>query len=273
MRSVLHRLNFVYKKTKAIPAKADAISQQAFLDELQKLEECKTEENSVFYYLDGVHPTHNTRSMYVWVEKGKEKYIATNSGRDRVNINGALNADDPSDVVVVESASVNAQSTQLLYEKLLAKNTSKDKIYVICDNATYYKNKDLKAWLKGKKIVPLYLPTYSPNLNLIERLWKFLRKKIIDPVFHKNKEAFRASVLSFFDNIAQYEEELKTLLTKNFHIVQVDCSKGSPLMREARLALLFAILIHCSIAVILSTFGINTFINSINSLRFCLRTC
>lgn len=228
IRRLLHRLNFVYKKTKQVPVKADACKQSSFLDELSCLVSKKEVENSVFYYLDGVHPTHNTRSMYVWVEKGKEKYIASNSGRDRVNINGALNADDVTDVVIVESESVNAESTQTLYEKLLAKHKGKDQIYVICDNAKYYKNKTLKLWLaseEGNKIVPLYLPPYSPNLNLIERLWKFLRKKIIDPIFYKHKEAFRASVLSFFDNIAQYEGELKTLLTKNFQIIQADFAK------------------------------------------------
>jgi len=60
-------------------------------------------------------------------------------------------------------------------------------VYVLCDNARYYKNKDLAAWLTGTRLVQFFLPTYSPHLNLIERLWKFLRQKIIDTQFYRTK--------------------------------------------------------------------------------------
>ena len=68
-------------------------------------------------------------------------------------------------------------------------------------------------------IVQVFLPPYSPNINLIERLWKFMRKKAIDPIFYRTKEKFRLGILSFFENIAQYETELKSLLTLNFRTI------------------------------------------------------
>ena len=66
------------------------------------------EEDSVVYYADGVHPTHNSRSTYAWIEKGKEFEQPAVSGRDRININGLLNAKDVTDVIALECASVKS---------------------------------------------------------------------------------------------------------------------------------------------------------------------
>jgi len=213
MVKLLHRLGFSYKKTKQVPCEADVAKQEAFLETLEGL---LAEDDSSIYFIDGVHPTHNTRSLYGWIPKGKEHELPTVSGRNRVNINGAVNATTPEEVIIEESERINAQSTKELYKKIIAANPAKERIYVICDNARYYKNKELKKWVEDTKIVQVFLPPYSPNLNLIERLWKFMRKKVIDPVFYRRKDEFRAALISFFDNIAQYKDELNSLLTLNF---------------------------------------------------------
>ncbi|MDR0370389.1 MAG: transposase [Prevotellaceae bacterium] len=62
------------------------------------------------------------------------------------------------------------------------------------------------------------MPPYSPNINLIERLWRFLRKKVINTHFYRNKEEFRKAILIFFDHIADYKQELQTLMTLNFRL-------------------------------------------------------
>ena len=62
----------------------------------------------------------------------------------------------------------------------------------------------------------LFLPPYSPNLNLIERLWKMLRKKVINTRFYRTKKKFKRAVMNFFEHIADYKEELESLLTLNF---------------------------------------------------------
>ena len=66
---------------------------------------------------------------------------------------------------------------------------------------------------------PIFLPPYSPNLNLIERLWKFLRKKVINTGFYRTKGAFKKAVMDFFDRIGCYKEELESLLTLNFRLI------------------------------------------------------
>lgn len=216
VRLILEKLNFVYKKTSEVPSNFDEAEQDAFLEQLVPFFGEIGEKEAIFF-VDAVHPQHNTRSTYAWIKRGEKKAIPTNSGRRRININGAMNAHKPQEVIVIEADTINAQATILLYEKIQAHNLDKEQIYVIGDNARYYRNAELQAWLdKNPRIVQLFLPTYSPNLNLIERLWKFLRKKVINTKFYKTFEEFRRAVLAFFNNIEQYKPELETLITFNF---------------------------------------------------------
>ncbi len=132
-------------------------------------------------------------------------------------INGAMNAHAPEEVTIVEAERINAQSTQQLFEKLLEKYKDKESVWVIADNVRYYKNAELAKWLvENPKLQLLHLPPYSPNLNLIERLWKLLRKKVINLHYYPQFEEFRRAVLEFFKNIEQYKWELKTVITPNF---------------------------------------------------------
>jgi transposase len=201
---LLNRIGFTCKKTKEIPCECSAEKQSSFVKDLQKIleKQDKKEEQSVIYYADGVHPTHNSRSTYAWIEKGMEFEQPTVSGRHRVNINGLLNAKDVTDVITVDSDSINAQSTKEMYRLALEKHPEAEKIYIISDNAKYYKNRELKECVKGTKIIQVFLPPYSPNLNLIERLWRFLRKKVINTEFYRTKELFREAIDKFFKNIA-----------------------------------------------------------------------
>jgi transposase len=215
---LLNRIGFTYKKTKEIPCEGSVEKQEAFVRELSGVI-ANMDKTSVIYYADGVHPTHNSRSTYAWIEKWREKEQLTVSGRDRVNINGLLNATDVTDVIAHECESVNAESTKALYQAASDKHPQAECIYIISDNARYYRNKTLTQWLKGTKIKQIFLPAYSPNLNLIERLWRFLRKKVINTGFYRTKELFRNAVMSFFENIADYRQELETLLTLNFRLV------------------------------------------------------
>jgi transposase len=219
LTDLLHRLGFTYKLTTPVPCQADAEAQADFLQELAVLEAHVEQGQAVLYYADAAHPTHNTRCTRAWCEKGTERPLLTVSGRERVNLNAALNAYAPTQVLLDETSCVNAQSTQRLYEQLLAAHPDKARIYVICDNARYYKNKALRAWLADKPICQVFLPPYSPNLNLIERFWKFLRQKIINATFYRTKGQFRTAVLDFFTRLDEFGQDLAALLTRKFHII------------------------------------------------------
>jgi len=219
MRAWLHRHGFVYKQAKPVARKADAEAQRAFLEErlpplLEEVEAGKAE----VYFMDGTHPTHNTSGAKGWIRSGKEYRIDCNSGRHRVNINAAVRAIKPEHVVYDMPERINAQSTLCLLRKLLRKHPKK-KIYVICDNAGYYRCKELKEWLEGQRIELVFLPPYSPNLNIIERLWGYLKKKVIGSIYYDTFSRFRERIVEFFDNIKDHKENLRTLLTLNFRTV------------------------------------------------------
>lgn len=214
---LLNRLGFTYKKTKGVGIKADREAQEAFVEELSELL-AQEDENQVVYFNDAVHPQHNTRPDYGWIYKGEDFEIPTNPGRKRVNINGALNAHNVTDVLVVESERINAQSCIKLWQKQRRRHPDKT-IINICDNAPYYHSNYLKDWLALNpwcKVV--YLPPYAPNLNLIERLWKFLRKKVTSYIFYEHFAEFRKAILGFFKNIKEHKSALESLLTLNFRV-------------------------------------------------------
>jgi len=215
---LLHRLGFTYKKTKGVGIKADREAQEKFVEELNEIL-AQEDENQVVYFNDAVHPQHNTRPDYGWIYRGEDFEIPTNPGRKRININGALNAHKVTDVLVVESERVNAQSCIKLWKKQRRRHPDKT-IVNICDNAPYYHSNYLKEWLaENPWCKVIYLPPYAPNLNLIERLWKFLRKQVTSYDFYEHFAEFRKAILDFFKNIKEHKQALESLLTLNFHIV------------------------------------------------------
>jgi transposase len=218
VRAILTKLDFVHKQVTPVPAKANAGQQLEFVAAFQELMQ-DLPADTVVYFTDATHPTHNTQPTKAWVKRGQKKLIPANSGRKRVNLNGAVNAVDPCEAVVLEAQTINAQSTIALYEKLLENNPGK-KLVLICDNASYYHSQVLQEWLKGQPLVKQwFLPTYSPNLNIIERVWRFMKKQLIGLSFHDTYKAFKASVLHFFEHLDYYEYELKRLLTLKFQIL------------------------------------------------------
>lgn len=219
MTDLLHRLGFAYKQTKAVPSKADEKAQIEFLEQtLPNILEEVQKGNAVAYFADGTHPTHNTKTGKGWIRKGKDFELDCNSGRKRVNINAAVNALKPEHLVYDICESINAQSTQKLCRQLLKKHQHK-KIYFLCDNARYNRNTMLKEWADKQRIEFVYLPGYSPNLNLIERLWRLLRKKVINSTYYDTYDKFKKGILDFLENIKSCKTELRSLMTLNFRTV------------------------------------------------------
>jgi transposase len=92
MTDLLHRLKFTYKKSQLVPANADKKKQKQCLTQLEELRKSKSASDPILY-MDGVHPQHNTMLAYGWIKKGQDNIIKSNTGRQRININGALDAD------------------------------------------------------------------------------------------------------------------------------------------------------------------------------------
>jgi transposase len=220
MTDLLHRLKFTYKKSKLVPAKADKEKQEQFLKQLEELRKNKGA-NDPILYMDGVHPQHNTMLAYGWIKKGQDNIIKSNTGRQRININGALDADTHA-VITREDESINAISTIALLEQVEAVYPLAAIIYVICDNARYYRSKLVGKFLETSKIQLVFLPSYSPNLNLIERLWKFMKKQVLYNKYYEKFDTFKQTTLGFFNNIQQYKMQLDSLLTNNFQLLNAN---------------------------------------------------
>ncbi len=214
MTDLLHRMGFVYKKPKVVPGKANAEAQ--FLKDYAEIKENKGK-NDLIYFMDGTHPQHNTMASYGWIRRGKLKEIKSNR-RQRVNINGAIDIESLSSVIHVDE-SINAQSIVCLLKKIEAKHEQAEVIYIICDNARYYRSKLVKEYLEFSKIELVFLPPYSPNLNLIERYWKFFKKKVLYNQYYETFDEFKEACKSFFRKNKRYQAELKSLLTENFQII------------------------------------------------------
>lgn len=216
---LLHRLGFTYKKPKIIPGKANFEKQKEFLRKYQEIKS-KLKNNDQVYFLDSTHPTHNTTLSYGWILKGhkNDKFIKTNTGRSRLNLNGALNL-TKHNALVLEENTIDSKATIHLFKELL-KEHQRGKIYMILDNASHHHSKTVTLWLKKhRRLKTVFLPPYSPNLNLIERLWRFFHQKITNNHYFETYEEFRKTSLKFFKNLDYYKEELSTLMTDNFQTI------------------------------------------------------
>ena len=213
MTSLLHRLGFSYKKPKGVPGKAKAEQQQEFLNRYNGIKA-----HGPVYFADSTHPMLNPVLASGWIKTGTEFAVKTNSGRQRVNVNGAIEINSLN-VIARSCKTVNQSSMCDLLRAIRAKNPKKDKIYLVLDNAAYNRAKSVKKLAKKLGIRLIYLPPYSPNLNPIERLWKFMKKKIMANRHYENLKEFQEAITAFFRGIRKYKSELETLITDNFRIV------------------------------------------------------
>jgi transposase len=225
MRLLLHTLGFVYKKPKHVPGKANREAQQDFVKRFRAFMAHKPDDTPL-YFTDATHPTHNSTPAYGWIRRGVEKELVANSGRRRLNLHGALNA-ETHEVISLSADSINAAATVALFERIEQAHPSAESIYVIADNAGYYHAEAVKEYLaSGRSRIRLwFLPPYSPNLNLIERLWKFFRKKVLNNRYYATFKEFSEEVLMFFDCLSEHADELRTLLTHNFQLFDDDTGK------------------------------------------------
>jgi len=217
MTQLLHRLGYRYKKPNAIPGKADSEQQAKFEKKYRKIRAKMGKEDSLFF-MDGVHPQHNTHIAHGWIKKGEKKRIKTNTRYHRVNINGAIDI-DTMETVVSFNAKLNKESTLDFLEQL-RKKRPKGWIYLVLDNAGYYNSDDVREYATAMGIVLLFLPPYSPNLNLIERLWKYFKKIALYNRYFETFEAFTKACKDFFKNIRFHKSALTSLLAENFEVIK-----------------------------------------------------
>jgi transposase len=196
LRSWLQRHGFSYKKPAVVPGKANKEQQQAWLAEYEKLRQGLASDETICF-VDGVHPTHNVQPAYGWIKKGVRKEIPANTGRSRLNLSGVIDV-VTHNILVQEDKTLNTESTIRFFQKIEEAYPEKRKIHIFCDNAPYYRNKEVKQHLETSKISLHFLPPYSPNLNPIERLWKWMKERVIYNTYYEHFEDFKGAIFGFF---------------------------------------------------------------------------
>jgi transposase len=156
-----------------------------------------------------VHPSK------LWAKKGQRPALCANSGRSRYSVLGGYSAVNGQYVGLSTLGMVNAQTVCDWVDALEIAFADAERITVYVDNARYFHARLVKAHLQGKRVVFVYLPPYSPNLNLIERLWKFCKKKVLR-WFYPTLAQFTLAIDAFFADLGSYKDELSTLMTENF---------------------------------------------------------
>ena len=205
MRTWLQRHGFSYKKPAVVPGKANKERQQEWLTAYEKLRQGLPGDETICF-IDGVHPTHNVQPAYGWIKKGVRKEIPTNTGRSRINLSGAIDIISHN-VLIHEDQTLNAESTIRFFQKIEEAYPCKRKIHVFCDNASYYRNKAVRRHLETSKIVLHFLPPYSPNLNPIERLWKWMKERVVYNTYYEHFEDFKTAVMGFFAVLSTLAEK------------------------------------------------------------------
>jgi transposase len=211
---LLHRLGFSFKKATPVPGKAKRDQQKRFINQYNGVKP-----HGLVYFADSTHPEFAPTISYGWIKTGEQFDVKTNSGwRKRVNICGAVELGNL-DVIARSYDTINKQSICDLLRAIRRKNPNEDKIYLVLDGAAYNRAKAVRKLARKLKIRILYLPPYSPNLNPIERLWKFMKKKVTANRYFEEFDDFKHTVMEFFRGIRKYKSELETLLTDNFPIL------------------------------------------------------
>jgi transposase len=218
MTMVLHRLGYAYKKAKLTPGKADPERQEAFLVDYEKLKENKEDDDPI-YFMDATHPQHNPVIGCGWIKRGEDFPIKSNTGRRRLNINGAINVQTMSAQIRFDDT-IDAVSTIALFQQIEQANPTASRIIVICDNARYYRSRAVMEYLKGSRIHLEFLPPYSPNLNLIERFWKFFKRQVLYNRYYETFEKYKDACRAFFADLDAHAPRLRTLLAENFEIIR-----------------------------------------------------
>ena len=217
----LKRHGFSYKKPAVVPGKACHEVQKLWIESYKYLKN-NLPKGEAICFMDGVDPTHNMRTAYGWIKKGIRRELPTNTGRERLNISGAVDINTKK-VFIQEDKTLNAKSTTSFLQKVAERYPEASQIHLFCDNARYYRNKKVTDFLEASKITLHFLPPYSPNLNPIERLWKLMNENVINNRYYEKFQNFKEAVLGFLEGlnlgVQGMETVLKSRLTENFRPV------------------------------------------------------
>ena len=155
-------------------------------------------------------------AFLAWVWCLVRLFVPTGSGRQRYSVLAALNAVSHELPRVTTDGTVNRDTAVELLATLRRRHPT-GRLTVVLDNARYFRNRAVLGAARRSGIHLLFLPPYSPNLNLIERVWKFVKAAALQGRYQEEYSGFKAAIDEVLDGLTdRHAAEMKTLLTWNF---------------------------------------------------------
>jgi transposase len=190
-------------------------TQREFLNtELQPVLDAAQAGSGHVFFVDAAHFVFGTFLCCLWCVA--RIFLRAASGRQRYNVLGAWNAITRQLIAVTNTTMVNTETMCELLRKIAAQNLV-GPITLVLDNARYQRNQVVQDLAAQLGIRLLFLPSYSPNLNLIERLWGFLKRQSVYGKYHANFESFRSVIEATLAGLSTtHATKLETLMTLKF---------------------------------------------------------
>ena len=219
--ALLGRLGLEYHKPEIIPRKLDEDKQRAFIAAYEKLLN-SLPDNEAVLFADAVHPTHAARPAGCWAPRHQKLAIEQTSGRQRINIHGAVDL-ETGQTRMIEALTIDAASTIRLLESIEAMYPMLALIHVFLDNARYHHAKLVRQWLErpGCRIKLHFIPPYCPHLNPIERLWGVMHAHVTHNKCYPTCAQFAGAALGFLrEKVPRNWPELRDSVTDNFRVIK-----------------------------------------------------
>ena len=212
-------LGMRFRKMAVIPSKADPIKQKEFLDQKIEplLEEEKQGKRRVFF-VDAAHFVMGAFLGMIWCFE--RLFLKSSSGRKRYNVLGAYSVKGTELITITNDAYINSDTLVELL-KAISNLHGDTAITLVMDNARYQRCDKVMNKAKELGIDLLFLPSYSPNLNLIERLWKFTKKQCLYNRYYESFCQFKMAIDDCLDKVnSTFSEQIKTLLNPRFQLFE-----------------------------------------------------
>jgi transposase len=170
------------------------------------------------YFVDAAHFVLGSFLCKLWCKA--RLFIPSSSGRSRYNVLGAINAITHQLITVCNDLYINAGSVCKLLNSIRENAGRNIPITLVLDNAKYQKCRLVAETAAKLNIEMLFLPSYSPNLNLIERLWKWVKKECLNCRYYESFDDFKESINKTLlkATMAEKSKEMDSLLALNFQL-------------------------------------------------------
>ena len=224
VKDLLKRIGVTYHKVTGFLWKGDPDKQQAFVKRVARHKrEAKRPgaPRTRRYHVDACHPIWGLDLVFCcWLLLGQQFLVGMGSGRKRLNILGGYCPDDHEYIDFrLTRDNINGEQFVNFMRLLRSMHPETEKFILYVDGARYYRSPVVKEWLTRHPEFGLsQIPAYSPNVNLIERLWKFMRAKALCK-WHKTFDDMQVAVSGVLDHLENYRGELQSLMTEKFHII------------------------------------------------------